>query len=161
MHNLKAEGSIRFGAKWGLEPGRQHLRSSEKPVAPKRQRRAVGLWSWWGGRSTQPGTPSTEGHCWSRGADVIMKDSSALLDKRRGKNWAHRIFSWKYPMIWRPLCQFFQNTDASFLNSTLNSFWGWWRSVAIEARGLLLVKVDGKCQFLDGSFNSAVRKSSN
>ena len=43
---------------------------------------------------------SCEGYCQSWGADVTMKDLSAFLDRRRCKNWAHKIF-WKYLTIWR------------------------------------------------------------
>ena len=37
-----------------------------------------------------------------------MKDLSAFLDMMRYKNWAHKISSWKYLIIWRPVYhQFF------------------------------------------------------
>ena len=37
-----------------------------------------------------------------------MKDLSAFLDMKRYKNWAHKISSWKYLIIWRPVYhQFF------------------------------------------------------
>ena len=32
-----------------------------------------------------------EDYCWSPGAEVTMKNFSAFLDTRRGKNWAHEI----------------------------------------------------------------------
>ena len=31
-----------------------------------------------------------------------MKDFSAFLDMGKYKNWAHKIDSWKYIIIWRP-----------------------------------------------------------
>ena len=34
-----------------------------------------------------------EAVCQSCGADVTVNDFSAFLDMRRGKNWAHKIFS--------------------------------------------------------------------
>ena len=44
---------------------------------------------------------------------------------RRCKNWAHKIFSWKYLTIWRPVLPVFPRAQsASFLISTLNSFQG-------------------------------------
>ena len=44
---------------------------------------------------------------------------------RRYKNWAHKIGSWKYLTIWRPVLPIFPRAlSASFLLSTLNSFQG-------------------------------------
>ena len=34
---------------------------------------------------------------------VTMKDFSGFLDMRRCKNWAHKISSWEYLTIWRPV----------------------------------------------------------
>ena len=54
-----------------------------------------------------------------------MKDFSAFLDMRRYKNWAHKIGSWKYLTIWRPVLPVFPRAQrASFLLSILNSFQG-------------------------------------
>ena len=54
-----------------------------------------------------------------------MKAFSAFLDTRRWKNWAHKIFSWKYLIIWRPVLPVFPRAEnASFLIATLNPFQG-------------------------------------
>ena len=77
-----------------------------------------------------------------------MKDSSASLDMRRYKNWAHKISSWEY-LSADLSCQFFPWAQgASFLLPTLNSFMGCWRSAAAAAHDLILAEVDGKypCQ---------------
>ena len=37
------------------------------------------------------------------GADISMNDFSVFLDMKRCKNWAYKIFSWKYLTIWRPI----------------------------------------------------------
>ena len=48
-----------------------------------------------------------------------------FLDMKRYKNWAHKISSWKYLIIWRPVLPVFPRAQsASFLFSTLNSFQG-------------------------------------
>ena len=44
---------------------------------------------------------------------------------RRCKNWAHKIFSWKYLPIWRPFLPVFPGAQSvSFLISALNTFQG-------------------------------------
>ena len=54
-----------------------------------------------------------------------MKDFSAFLDMRIYKNWDHKIGSWKFLTIWRPVLPvFLRAQSASFLPSTLNSFQG-------------------------------------
>ena len=76
---------------------------------------------------------------------VTMKDFSAFLDRRRDKNWAHKINSWEHLTIWRPVLPVPHWTQsASFLLSSLNSFRGCWRSAAAAAHDLILVEVDGK-----------------
>ena len=57
--------------------------------------------------------------------------------------------SWNYLTIWRPVLPVFPRAhSASFLLSTLNSFQGCWKSAAAAAHDLILVEVDGKCQFV-------------
>ena len=74
-----------------------------------------------------------------------MKEFSAFLD-RKYKNWAHKIGSWKYLIIWRPVVPVFPRAEClvSFLH--LNSFQRVWKSAAAAAPYLILVQVDGKCQ---------------
>ena len=82
------------------------------------------MWFWWRGDVQQTHTLA-EGGCESRGADVSMKDFSAFLDTGRCRNCAHKILSWKYPTIWRPVLPVFPRAQrASFLLSTLSSFQG-------------------------------------
>ena len=64
---------------------------------------------------------------------------------RRYKNWAHKISSWEYLTIWRPVLPGFPwAQSASFLLSTLNFFRWCWRSAAAAACDLILVEGDGK-----------------
>ena len=68
---------------------------------------------------------------------------------RRYKNWAHQISSWKYESILRLVLPVFPRArNTSFLLSTLNSFQGYWKSTVVPAYDLILVGVDGKCQFV-------------
>ena len=54
-----------------------------------------------------------------------MKDFRAFLDMTRYKNWAHKMSSWEYPMIWRPVLPVFPGAQRDlFLLSTLSSFQG-------------------------------------
>ena len=55
-----------------------------------------------------------ESFCWSYEASAshekqlsTMKDFSAFLEMRRYKNWAHKIISWEYLTIWRPVLPVF------------------------------------------------------
>ena len=76
---------------------------------------------------------------------VTMKDFSAFLDRRRDKNWAHKINSWGHLTIWRPVLPVpHWAQSASFLLSTLNSFRGCWRSAAAAAHDSILMEVDDK-----------------
>ena len=82
------------------------------------------MWFWWRG-DVQQTHILAEGGFSSRGADVSMKDFSAFLDTGRCRNCAHKILSWKYPTIWRPVLPVFPRAQrASFLLSTLTSFQG-------------------------------------
>ena len=48
-----------------------------------------------------------------------------FLDMKGYKNWAHKISSWKYLVIWRPVLPVFPRAQsASLLFTTLNSFQG-------------------------------------
>ena len=40
-----------------------------------------------------------------------MKDCSAFQDMRRYKNWAHKICSWEYLTLWRPVLPVSQSTE--------------------------------------------------
>ena len=88
---------------------------------------------------------------------VTLKDFNAFLDRRRYKNWAHKISSSEYLTIWRlglPVFLWAQST--SFLLSTLNSFRRCWRSAGAATHDLVLEEVDGKCQFVVDTPISAV-----
>ena len=62
-----------------------------------------------------------EGFCCLQGT-VITMDFSVFLHVKRHKNWIHKISSWKYLIIWRPVLPVFPRAqNASFLFSTLNS----------------------------------------
>ena len=83
--------------------------------------------------------------CWSWGTVISMKDFSNCRDMGRYKNWAHKISSWEYLTIWRPVLPVFPPAQgASLMLSTLNSFRGCWRSAAALAHDLILVEVDGE-----------------
>ena len=73
-----------------------------------------------------------------------MKDFSAFLDMKRYKNWAHKISSWKYPIIWRPVLPVFpRHRVPHFCSPPWTPFRGIWKSAAAAAPDLILV--DGKC----------------
>ena len=109
------------------------------------------MWFWW--RGYMPSSQAqifTEGCCLSREADVTIYDFSAFLDTRRNRNWGHKILSWKYLTIWRPVLPVFLRAQrASFLLSTLSSFQGVLKVTSCSS--LILAEVDGKCQCLAGS----------
>jgi len=80
-----------------------------------------------------------------------MKDFSAFLDIRRHKNWAHKISSWKYLTIWRPVLPVstsppqHQHRGPHSCSPPWAPFRGCWKSAAAAAPDLILVEVDGKC----------------
>ena len=77
-----------------------------------------------------------------------------FLDMRIYKNWAHQISSWKYQTVLRLVLPVFPRAhNTSFLLSTLNSLQGYWKSAVIPAYDLILVEVDGKCQFVFDMIN--------
>ena len=66
------------------------------------------MWFWWGGNTcNEAHIFFGEWFCKSRGAVITMKDFSAFIDMRRYKTWAHKIGSWKYITIWRPVLPVF------------------------------------------------------
>ena len=67
--------------------------------------------------------------CYLQGADIAMKDFSAFLDLRRGKNWAHKIFSWKYLTIWRHIWPVFPEHRGP---PSLFPPWTLWESVEFQ-----------------------------
>ena len=85
------------------------------------------------------------------GADITMKDFITFLCLRRYKNLACKIVPWKYLMIWRPVLPVFSRAQSasSVLFILGTPFRGNWRLAAIAAHKLILVEVDGKCQFVD------------
>ena len=78
-----------------------------------------------------------------------MKDFSAFLDMRRYKNCAHKIGSWKYLTIWRPVLPVFPRAQECLISALhLELLSGsCWKSTAAAAHDLILVEVDGKCQW--------------
>ena len=66
---------------------------------------------------------------------------------RRCKIWAHKIFSWKY-LSEDLFCQFFleHRVPHSWPPPRI-PFRGCWKSAATAAHDLILVEVDGKCQW--------------
>ena len=138
---MRVASSVLFGAKWELQPGRQHLRELGE-AAPKRQGVKLStyiilvegeymqsstyfskrlLLVWW----TLLVTRNNHHH---EGFWCLMT---------RYKNWTHKI-GWEYLTIWRPVLPVFPwAPSASFLLSMLNS-------EAAAAHGLILVEADGK-----------------
>ena len=75
--------------------------------------------------------------------------SSAFLDLGRCRNWAHKISSWKYLALWRPVLPVFpEHRVLHFCSPPWISFRGCWKSTAAAAHDLILVEVDGKCQYI-------------
>ena len=70
-----------------------------------------------------------------------------FLGMGRYKNWAHKIGSWKYWTIWRPVLPVFlpEHRVSHFCSTHWTPFRGYWRSAAAAAHNLILVEVDGKC----------------
>ena len=89
--------------------------------------RSVYMWFWWRGSTWNQARIFfffAEGFCRSWGVVITMKELSDFLD-RKYKNWAHKIGSWKYLTIWRPVVPVFPRAkSASFLFCTVNSFQG-------------------------------------
>ena len=82
---------------------------------------------------------------YSRWTVVTMKDFSACLDMRIYKNWAHKIFSWKY-LSEDLSCQFYHEcTVPHFCSPPWSLLRGCWKSAAASAQDLILVDGDGKC----------------
>ena len=98
------------------------LRNCSKEVE---EERSIYIWFWWRGIRAIRHT------FWQKVAASHEEQMSLLVvlvlfwiweDTR---NWAHKIFSWKYLTIWRPVVPVFPRAQsASFLISTLNSFQG-------------------------------------
>ena len=63
---------------------------------------------------------------------------------RRDKNWAHKVGSWKYLTTLRPV--FPRAQSASSLSGRVGV--GGWKSAAVAARDLVLVKADAECRFV-------------
>ena len=83
-----------------------------------------------------------------------MKEFSAFIDLRRCKNWAHKISSGKYLTLQRPvLLAFPKHRVPGSWSLPWTPFRGWWRSATAAAPDLILVEVDGKCQFVLDSSN--------
>lgn len=109
------------------------------------------MWFWWRESSIKHIFFFAEGYCWSQGADITMKDFSTFINTRRCKNWIHKIISWKY-LSEDLLCKFFSEHKCnSFLISSMNSLQGVLKVSSCEAYNFILVKADGKCQFVDGN----------
>ena len=78
-----------------------------------------------------------------------MKDFSAFLDIRRYKNEAHKIISWKCWILWRPVLPvFLERIVPHFCSPPISPFRGCWKSANVAAHDLILVEIDGKCQFV-------------
>ena len=66
---------------------------------------------------------------------------------KRCKNWAHKIFSWKYLTIWRLVLPVFpEHRVPPSWAPPWAPFRGFWGSAAAVAHVLLHVEADGKCQ---------------
>ena len=77
MHNVWVPSKVLFGAKWGVQPGRQHLRELWE-TAPKRQVGEVNTFPWWGSACNQAHA-FVEHFCGSHEASAShQKQSSAL-----------------------------------------------------------------------------------
>ena len=75
-----------------------------------------------------------------------MKDFGAFLDRRRYKNWAHKISFWQYLTIQKPALPGFPgHREPHLCFPPWTSFWGFWKPATAAAHNLILVEVDGKC----------------
>ena len=86
--------------------------------------------------------------CWSQGTVIIRKDFSALLDMgsiRNGLIKSTHENTWLSKAL---TCQFFpKHRIPHFWSVPWTPFRGYWRSSATTAHDLILVEVDGRCQF--------------
>ena len=73
-----------LGAKWGLQPGRQHLRELWE-TAPERQWGKVNIWDFGDGVECNPAL-TLQGFLLVTRSDVIFKGFNAYLDTRRCKD---------------------------------------------------------------------------
>ena len=104
--NLSAVSSVLLRAFWGLEPGRQPL-SSEFGGALKRSSGHPCIYKGY----LRSSSHLEEACCWSRGADISISYFTAFRGMRIARNWAHKILSWKYLTLWRPVLPVFPGTE--------------------------------------------------
>ena len=110
--------------------------------------KSVYMGFWWRGSTCNQAHIFCKRFLPSLGAIITMKEFSALLDMRKYKNWAHKISSWKY-LSEELFCQFFpEHRVPHFCSPLWNTFSRCWKSSATAAHDLILVAVDGKCQFV-------------
>ena len=138
---MRVASSVLFGAKWELQPGRQHLRELGE-AAPKRQEEKVSIYMIF----AEEGIHAVKHIFFQKASTSLVnfashKEQSSpwriLVLNDEIKNWTHKI-GWEYLTIWRPVLPVFPwAPSASFLLSMLNS-------EAAAAHGLILVEADGK-----------------
>ena len=76
---------------------------------------------------------------------VTLKDLNAFLDMRGQENWVHKVSSWKYLTIWRPVCQFFpKHREPHFCSPPGVPSRGCWNPAAAAAHDSVPAEVDGK-----------------
>ena len=113
---------------WRLKPKRQTL-SSEKLQQRGSGERPVCMWSW------QPSTRLSRGLLLVTRSKYHHEGFCCFSDMRRYKNWAHKISSWEYLTIWRPVQSvFLEHRVPHFCPPPWTPFGGGWRSAAAVAR---------------------------
>ena len=114
-HELK----VLFGAIWGLQPRRQHLKQLWETVPKTKGEGQYTSNSGEGGVHAIKHVYFLESFCWSQKTVVTMKDFSALLGMRRYKNLTHKVSSWECLTTEDLSCQFPGSTEC--LISALHS----------------------------------------
>ena len=72
-----------------------------------------------------------------------------LVFFRRHKNWAHKVVSWKYPTIWRPVLPGFSLSSECIISALYPELlWESRKSAAATIDDLILIEVDGKCHYV-------------
>ena len=79
--------------------------------------------------------------CQSWETICTMKNFSTFLDMRRYKNWAHKISSWVYLTIWRPVLAVFLEQRVPHFFFQPSILRECWRSAVAAAHDLILLEV--------------------
>ena len=144
MHNVRVASQVLFGAKWGLQPGRQHVRELWE-TAPKRYWGKVHICDFGeGGVHIQLSTNLTKGFllvmrswCNHEGSYWFSR-----YEEMQGLGSGNRFL--KISNYLKTCSPSFPGAHSSSF-STLTPFRACWRSIATAAQDSVSSEADGKC----------------